>query len=183
MKLVILFQATPPNPLPSLLILLVITIIIISIVRYHNKKRNHDRRENRLLIEQFIQQSKHNDYSDFNVKKSGIDSTKIEFFIATMSDKFHSDDLLLIRSRLEALDDNRLIMIQSIDYKKPTTILIVSFFLGCFGIDRFILGENLLGILKLITCGGFFVWAIIDCFTALNRTREYNINKFLQFSV
>lgn len=49
--------------------------------------------------------------------------------------------------------------------------------LGCLGIDRFVVGDILLGILKLITFGGFGIWVLIDCFLIGNRTRTKNIEK------
>jgi TM2 domain/GYF domain 2 len=46
--------------------------------------------------------------------------------------------------------------------KEWMTTLLISFFLGGIGIDRFYLGYTGLGIAKLITLGGCGVWALID---------------------
>ena len=46
--------------------------------------------------------------------------------------------------------------------KNKTTALLLSFFLGGFGVDRFYLGYTGLGILKLVTAGGCGIWALID---------------------
>ena len=39
---------------------------------------------------------------------------------------------------------------------------VVALILSIFGIDRFYLGYIGTGILKLITCGGFGIWWLID---------------------
>jgi TM2 domain-containing membrane protein YozV len=40
--------------------------------------------------------------------------------------------------------------------------LLMSIIFGTFGVDRFIMGHVGLGILKLITAGGFGVWWLVD---------------------
>ncbi len=49
------------------------------------------------------------------------------------------------------------------------TALCLSIFLGWLGVDRFYLGYAWLGMLKLCTFGGFFIWWAIDVFLLLAR--------------
>jgi len=104
-----------------------------------------------------------------------MDSQKVDMFMMTNNKYFESYQLNLIRERLLTLDDSRWGMIQSIQYKDPTTMLIVSFLGGSLGIDRFMIGDTGLGVGKLLTCGGLGIWALIDLFLIMGATREKNM--------
>jgi len=109
-----------------------------------------------------------------------MEQNKIEMFIASSGNKFPSEKLQLMRNQLEKVEDNKLMVIQSVDYKDTTTLLLISLFLGGFGVDRFMLGQTGLGVAKLLTCGGVGIWTIIDWFTIIGRTKEMNYQKFTQ---
>lgn len=112
-----------------------------------------------------------------------MEQNRIDMFIVSMGGKLPSEKLMLVRERLSNLDDGKLLVIQSVEYKSPTTLLIISLFLGSFGIDRFMLGQAGLGVAKLLTCGGLGIWTIIDWFTVMGRTKEYNYQKFSQTAI
>ena len=54
--------------------------------------------------------------------------------------------------------------------------LLMSVFFGTLGVDRFILGHIGLGLLKLITFGGFGVWWLIDLILIASKYPFRNIN-------
>lgn len=112
-----------------------------------------------------------------------MDQNKVEMFIASMSGRFPPAKLMMMREQLARLDDSKLPIIQSVEYKDPTTLLIVSILIGHLGIDRFMLGETGLGIAKLLTCGGLGIWTIVDWFLIQDMTREFNFRRFAQLAI
>lgn len=85
----------------------------------------------------------------------------------------------MLRDRLMAADDNKMVMLSGVEMKDPTTILLVSIFLGSLGIDRFMLGETGMGILKLLTGGCCGILTIIDWFTVQKKAKDANFQKLM----
>jgi len=108
-----------------------------------------------------------------------MESSKIDIFIGTMQDNFNPTDIPLIKSSLEKIPDEKLLVFQSIEFKSPTVAIVLSLFLGFLGIDRFYIGNVMLGVLKLVTLGGFGIWTIIDWFLIMGATRKSNFKKFI----
>ena len=106
-----------------------------------------------------------------------MDVQKVDMFIMTNGKFFASHQVFQIREKLLQADDSKWGLIQSLQLKDPTTILIVSLLGGALGIDRFMLGDTGLGIGKLLTCGGFGIWSIIDWFLIMGVAREKNLSK------
>lgn len=106
-----------------------------------------------------------------------MEQQKIDMFLAQNAEKLPKDKIMVLQDALAKLDDSKAMFIQSLDFKDPTTILIISILIGGWGIDRFMLGETGLGIAKLLTCGGCYIWWIIDMINATDRTRQYNYKK------
>jgi TM2 domain-containing membrane protein YozV len=59
--------------------------------------------------------------------------------------------------------------------KDPAVALILSLSFGWLGIDRFYTGNVILGVLKLLTLGAYFIWYIIDWFLIMGATRRANL--------
>jgi TM2 domain-containing membrane protein YozV len=110
-----------------------------------------------------------------------MDAQKVDMFLMSNSKYFESHSMNMIRERLLAIDDSKWAMISTIQFKDPTTSLIVSILAGGLGIDRFIIGDIGLGIGKLLTCGGMGIWSIVDLFMIQKSTKEKNFQKIQQF--
>lgn len=106
-----------------------------------------------------------------------MESNKIDMWLAMNSSMLPTAKIPFLKQQLESLDESKLIYLQSVDFKNPTTILIISILVGSLGIDRFMLGDAGMGVLKLLTCGGAYIWWIVDMINAQDRTKEYNFNK------
>jgi len=61
--------------------------------------------------------------------------------------------------------------------KDPTLVLVLSVLFGGLGVDRFMLGDVGMGVLKLLTGGLCGILWLIDIFTIMGKTNDYNRRK------
>jgi TM2 domain-containing membrane protein YozV len=116
-------------------------------------------------------------YQKQNFEKR-MDAQKVDMFIMTNSKYFETNHLVWVREQLVQAEDERWPVLQMLQFKDPTTYLIISLLGGSLGIDRFMLGDTGLGVGKLLTCGGAGIWTIIDWFMIMPATREKNMQLF-----
>jgi TM2 domain-containing membrane protein YozV len=104
-----------------------------------------------------------------------MDKQKVDMFILSNIKYFDSYQLQSIKQQLIDAPEEKWAKIQILQFKDPTTMLIVSLLAGGLGIDRFLIGDVGLGIGKLITCGGAGIWAIVDWFLIQGVAKEKNM--------
>jgi TM2 domain-containing membrane protein YozV len=107
-----------------------------------------------------------------------MESNKVDMFLISNGKYFESHHIGFIREKLLDADENKWGILQALDFKDPTMMLIISIIIGGFGVDRFLIGDTGLGIIKLLTCGGLGIWTIVDWFLIMGATKEKNIEKF-----
>lgn len=72
------------------------------------------------------------------------------------------------------MSEAKLRTLTSLELKDPTTMLLISIVLGVLGIDRFMLGQNGMGTLKLLTGGLCGILYIVDIIQITKLTKKYN---------
>lgn len=108
-----------------------------------------------------------------------MDQTRVDMYIMANQKYFPTEKMVYLKERLASLDEGKFALLSTIEMKDPTTLLLVSIFLGSLGIDRFMIGDTGMGILKLLTCGCCGILTIIDWFTISGKTKELNFNKVM----
>ena len=110
-----------------------------------------------------------------------MNNDRANMFLSTHAKFFPEDRILFLRDKLNQMDDDRFLMLNAIDYKDPTMMLLVSILGGELGIDRFLLGDIGMGVLKLLTGGVCGILWIVDIIGIMRKTREHNFNKIMYY--
>lgn len=131
----------------------------------------------------FLEVSAHiNEYAEYlNAQGATISLTKVNQWLVLNKKYFTNKQLRILDDKLKAIDEDNYQNLMSIDYKDPTTALVLSVFLGGLGVDRFYIGNIGLGVGKLITAGGLGVWWLIDLFCIQNATKKANYKEIESF--
>ena len=108
-----------------------------------------------------------------------MEQQKVDMYLMTNQKYFPEEKIMYLKEKLLAADESKFSLISTVELKDPPTLLLVSIFLGELGIDRFMLGDTGMGILKLLTAGCCGILAIIDWFQIQKKTRELNFNKIM----
>lgn len=101
---------------------------------------------------------------------------RVQRFLVTNRKFFPQERIEEIRSWLMTLNDAQMNSVECLKFKDPMIMLLISFLVGEFGVDRFMLGDTSNGALKLILsflCIGL-IWWLIDLFIVTGKTLEYN---------
>ena len=105
-----------------------------------------------------------------------MDSSKVDMYMASNSKFFPPEKLVLVREKLLSADDSKYMVLSGASLKDPTMMLVVSLLVGGLGVDRFMLEDIGMGVLKLLTGGVCGILTIVDWCTIMKKAREYNYN-------
>lgn len=108
-----------------------------------------------------------------------VDKQKVDMFLMSNQKYFPTEKMMYLKDKLYRLTEDKFALLATIELKDPTTILIVSLLIGAWGIDRFMLKDTGMGILKLLTGGCCGILTIIDWFSVQKKAKELNFNNIM----
>jgi hypothetical protein len=106
-----------------------------------------------------------------------MEKSKVDMYVGLNSESFNPHDLMMVKEKLEKMEDDKFYLVQGVELQKPSTMLIIAILLGW---ERFWLDDVGMGILKIVTFYGCMIWWLVDIFSAKERTKKYNYKKISQ---
>ncbi|MCL2575907.1 MAG: TM2 domain-containing protein [Defluviitaleaceae bacterium] len=118
---------------------------------------------------------------------------RVDMWIMANHKYFPPERVQYLQERMQHLPETHFNYLYALKMHDPTTILLLSIFLGGLGIDRFVLGDVGLGVGKLcvwlfgwilwIVFMGWtaWIWWIVDIFLVSGRAREKNFETVINF--
>ena len=65
-----------------------------------------------------------------------MDQNKVDMYIMTNQKYFPAEKIMYLKEKLAEVDESKFAMVSTVELKDPTTILLISIFLGGLGIVR-----------------------------------------------
>ena len=123
-----------------------------------------------------------------NINKNINKNMDLSNLYLIFGNKLSSSRINFIQEKINKSDNpSKYDVLPTIELKDPTIALLLSFFLGGLGIDRFYIGDNGLAVCKLVvSILGWIVllgwiWWLIDLFLIYGATQEKNYQKIIPF--
>ena len=114
-------------------------------------------------------------------KTAGLTNQQVEQLIAAYGERIPISCISSFREMLQSTtmsySEVQVVLMQM---KDPIISLVLSIVVGYLGVGRFYVGDIGLGVIKLITCGGLYVWWLVDIFTIMGKTRMRNYEQLSQ---
>ena len=109
-----------------------------------------------------------------------MDINQANQLLALYGSRLPIESMEMAKNKLLSMDHS-VASIRMAQFKDPTMALILSVIVGPLGVDRFYIGDVGLGVGKLLTCGGAYIWWLIDLFMIQDATKKKNLELLLMF--
>lgn len=109
-----------------------------------------------------------------------MDAQKVDSFIIANKKYFPDDKIVYLKEKLLAAPEEKASLVLSLDLKDPTVFLLISALIGTLGVDRFMLGDMGMGVLKLLTGGLCGILWVVDLCTISKKVKEANFQEIMQ---
>lgn len=103
-------------------------------------------------------------------------SNNLDLFFVTNNDKFKPEHLAALRTLCKDKED--VSFLYGVSLKSPITMFIISWFLGTYGVDRFMLKDIKAGVAKVAVFILFFILYIALIFSAAIASENNNYDYF-----
>lgn len=117
-------------------------------------------------------------------------------YLMLLDNKISSEQKLMLGNKLDSLSEEKFKNLAYLNYKHPILAMVLGFFFGVLGVDRFYQGNKIIGFIKLGICllglltmiffiGLIIIWALyifvlIDIYFVYKAIQKDNYEKILQ---
>lgn len=109
-----------------------------------------------------------------------MDANNVNLLVLQYKDKIPSEKVVVFKTALEASKDEKVSAIAMARTYNPVLVMILSIFLGGWGIDRFYIGDVGLGIAKLLVGWlTLFIWPLVDIYCCYYKAKQKNFDTLM----